>query len=96
MQQTLEPDESLATALPANGAVVLRSFGKTYGLAGLRLGFALASPDIVAPLRAGLGALAGRRPGDCDRDPRARRFGLARSDARAPRQGGGAARRPPA
>ena len=35
---------------------VLRSFGKTYGLAGLRLGFAIASPDFAAPLRAGLGA----------------------------------------
>ena len=48
-------DESLAPTLPARGAVVLRSFGKAYGLAGLRLGFALASPDIVAPLRAGSG-----------------------------------------
>jgi cobalamin biosynthesis protein CobC len=47
--------ESLAPSLPACGAVVLRSFGKTYGLAGLRLGFALASPDIVRPLRAALG-----------------------------------------
>ena len=40
--------------LPA-GAVVLRSFGKTFGLAGLRLGFALASPDISERLRAALG-----------------------------------------
>jgi cobalamin biosynthesis protein CobC len=47
--------ESLAPARPASGAVVLRSFGKTYGLAGLRLGFALASTDIVEPLRAALG-----------------------------------------
>ncbi len=47
--------ESLAPALPGTGAVVLRSFGKTYGLAGLRLGFALASPDIVQSLRAALG-----------------------------------------
>jgi cobalamin biosynthesis protein CobC len=47
--------QSLAPMLPARGAVVLRSFGKAYGLAGLRLGFALASPDIVAPLRAGSG-----------------------------------------
>ena len=47
--------ESLAPALPSSGVVVLRSFGKTYGLAGLRLGFALASPDIVRPLRAALG-----------------------------------------
>ena len=47
--------ESLAPMLPARGAATLRSFGKAYGLAGLRLGFALASPDIVAPLRAGSG-----------------------------------------
>jgi cobalamin biosynthetic protein CobC len=47
--------ESLAPALPGSGAVVLRSFGKTFGLAGLRLGFALASPDIAPSLRAALG-----------------------------------------
>jgi cobalamin biosynthesis protein CobC len=47
--------ESLAPMLPTNRVVVLRSFGKAYGLAGLRLGFALASPDLVAPLRAALG-----------------------------------------
>jgi len=46
---------SLAPLLPRSGAVVLRSFGKAYGLAGLRLGFALASPDIVRRLRAALG-----------------------------------------
>jgi cobalamin biosynthetic protein CobC len=47
--------ESLAPSLPSSGAVVLRSFGKAYGLAGLRLGFALASPDILPSLRAALG-----------------------------------------
>jgi cobalamin biosynthetic protein CobC len=46
--------ESLAPVLPA-GAVVLRSFGKSFGLAGLRLGFAIASPEIAKPLRAALG-----------------------------------------
>ena len=50
------PEESLAPSLPPSGAVVLRSFGKAYGLAGLRLGFALASPDIAEPLRAALGS----------------------------------------
>lgn len=49
-------EESLAPALPASGAIVLRSFGKTYGLAGLRLGFAIAPPEFAAPLRAALGA----------------------------------------
>jgi cobalamin biosynthetic protein CobC len=47
--------ESLAPVLPAD-AVVLRSFGKSFGLAGLRLGFAVASPEIVSQLRAALGA----------------------------------------
>jgi cobalamin biosynthesis protein CobC len=46
--------ESLAPVLPM-GAVVVRSFGKSFGLAGLRLGFAIASQDIVRPLRAALG-----------------------------------------
>jgi cobalamin biosynthesis protein CobC len=46
--------ESLAPVLPA-GAVVLRSFGKSFGLAGLRLGFAIASADIARQLRAALG-----------------------------------------
>ena len=50
-----DAEESLAPSLPASRAVVLRSFGKAYGLAGLRLGFALASPDIVPSLRAALG-----------------------------------------
>ena len=50
-----DAEESLAPMLPASGAVVLRSFGKAYGLAGLRLGFALATPDIVPSLRAALG-----------------------------------------
>ncbi|MFH5926367.1 aminotransferase class I/II-fold pyridoxal phosphate-dependent enzyme [Roseomonas xinghualingensis] len=35
--------------------VVLRSFGKFHGLAGLRLGFAIAAPEVLAPLRAMLG-----------------------------------------
>jgi cobalamin biosynthesis protein CobC len=46
--------ESLAPVLPT-GAVVLRSFGKSFGLAGLRLGFAIVSPEIILPLRAALG-----------------------------------------
>lgn len=45
---------SLAPAMLA-GAIVLRSFGKTFGLPGLRLGFAIAPPDICAKLRAALG-----------------------------------------
>jgi len=47
--------ESLAPILPASGAVVLRSFGKSFGLPGLRLGFAIASEDIAIALRAAIG-----------------------------------------
>jgi cobalamin biosynthetic protein CobC len=47
--------ESLAPVLPQRGAAVLRSFRKTYGVAGLRLGFAAASPDVAGRLRAALG-----------------------------------------
>lgn len=39
-------------------AVVLRSFGKTYGLAGVRLGFAIASPEWAARIREELGPWA--------------------------------------
>ncbi|ACL56843.1 threonine-phosphate decarboxylase CobD [Methylobacterium nodulans] len=53
----LEPVESLCGAVPP-GAVVLRSFGKTYGLAGLRLGFAVARPPLADRLRRALGPWA--------------------------------------
>lgn len=57
-------DEAYADAMPgvalaardwARAAIVLRSFGKTYGLAGVRLGAVVAPPALVAPLRALLG-----------------------------------------
>jgi cobalamin biosynthetic protein CobC len=47
-------DTSLAGNLPGN-AIVLRSFGKTYGLAGLRLGFAIAHEPLARCLAAELG-----------------------------------------
>jgi cobalamin biosynthetic protein CobC len=46
---------SLGPELGRGHIVVLRSFGKFYGLAGLRLGFALAAPELAARLRAMLG-----------------------------------------
>ncbi len=46
---------SLADHVEHDNIVVLRSFGKFYGLAGLRLSFALASPQITARLAAALG-----------------------------------------
>jgi cobalamin biosynthetic protein CobC len=48
------PETSIIPDLPA-GAIVLRSFGKTYGLAGLRLGFAIGVPELMAKLKAALG-----------------------------------------
>lgn len=49
--------ETLVPVLPDN-AIVLRSFGKTYGLAGIRLGFAVAAPDAAERLRTALGPWA--------------------------------------
>lgn len=62
---TLVVDEAFADAasprlsaipqLPAARVIVLRSFGKIYGLAGLRLGFALAPASLAGALRRALG-----------------------------------------
>ncbi len=46
--------ESYARAMSAQ-TLILRSFGKTYGLAGLRLGFAISSPKLAKALRHALG-----------------------------------------
>jgi len=45
-----------------DNTVMLRTFSKIYGLAGLRLGFALAAPDIAARLAAWLGPWAVASP----------------------------------
>ena len=49
---------SLAGDVSSSNVVVLRSFGKFFGLAGVRLGFALAAPTIAARLSAMLGPWA--------------------------------------
>jgi cobalamin biosynthetic protein CobC len=49
---------SLGGEVARHNIVVLRSFGKFFGLAGLRLGFALAGPEITARLAAALGPWA--------------------------------------
>ena len=49
-----DSDETLVPGLPEN-AIVLRSFGKTYGLAGVRLGFAVAATGFAETLRKALG-----------------------------------------
>lgn len=57
-------DESFADTNPASslihlsarpGVVILKSFGKFWGLAGLRLGFAIGDPDLIMTLQASLG-----------------------------------------
>ncbi len=52
------PTASLATHAGAPGLIVLRSFGKFFGLAGLRLGFAIAEPSLAAAVTAALGPWA--------------------------------------
>ncbi len=51
-------DGSLCGEVGRGGLVVLRSFGKFFGLAGVRLGFAVAAPAIAARLAATLGPWA--------------------------------------
>jgi histidinol-phosphate aminotransferase len=45
--------ESVATEPDLTGIVVIRSLTKTWGLAGLRAGYVLAAPDVIARLAAG-------------------------------------------
>jgi len=52
------PGASLAGEIHRGNIIVLRSFGKFFGLPGLRLGFALAAPDLAAKLNATLGPWA--------------------------------------
>ncbi|WP_244548448.1 threonine-phosphate decarboxylase CobD [Bosea vaviloviae] len=51
------PEPSIIPELPP-ATVVLRSFGKTYGLAGLRLGFAIGDPALTEALHAAMGPWA--------------------------------------
>lgn len=52
------PDLSLAKDCDRDGLIILRSFGKFFGLAGLRLGFALSCPSLAARLSEALGPWA--------------------------------------
>jgi cobalamin biosynthetic protein CobC len=51
----IDPDISVVELCADLPVVVLRSFGKFYGLAGLRLGFAVAPPDIARRIAQALG-----------------------------------------
>ena len=84
------PDLSLASEAGREGLLILRSFGKFYGLAGLRLGFVLAPQADVATLAAMAGpwpvsgpAIAVGRRALLDRDwASATRMRLARDSLR--------------
>lgn len=52
------PDESQIALADQAGVVVLKSFGKFWGLAGLRLGFAIGDPVLIARLAAMVGPWA--------------------------------------
>jgi cobalamin biosynthesis protein CobC len=56
------PEASLAGEIDRGNIVLLRSFGKFFGLAGLRLGFALAAPELATKLNASLGPWAVSSP----------------------------------
>ena len=51
----VDPAISAVALCPDWPVVILRSFGKFYGLAGLRLGFAIAAPDTIGRISAALG-----------------------------------------
>jgi cobalamin biosynthesis protein CobC len=53
--EVVAPGESLAAEVACGNVVVLRSFGKFFGLPGLRLGFALTAPPLARRLSAVLG-----------------------------------------
>lgn len=49
------PDDTLIHLATKPGTIVLKSFGKFWGLAGLRLGFAIGDPDLIESLSDMLG-----------------------------------------
>lgn len=59
------PEHSLAAHAHLPGLIVLRSFGKFFGLAGIRLGFVLAEPGLLANLRERLGPWTVSGPTRC-------------------------------
>jgi hypothetical protein len=74
------PELSLASEAGRPGLLILRSFGKFYGLAGLRLGFVLGGEGDIAALSVMAGPWAGFRCRDCDRTARLARSRLGQGD----------------
>jgi len=58
----VSPELSIASSVGLPGLIVLRSFGKFYGLAGLRLGFAISDPAIAESFSSLLGPWAVSTP----------------------------------
>lgn len=50
-----EPDLSVVGETGSGGLLVLRSLGKFFGLAGLRVGFVIGAPDVIAAIEARIG-----------------------------------------
>ena len=59
----VRPDNSLLGHLSSDRHIVLKSFGKFWGLAGVRLGFAIGSKEIIENLRRALGPWSVSGPG---------------------------------
>ncbi|MGH1373003.1 threonine-phosphate decarboxylase [Planktotalea sp.] len=54
----IAPDASLMSLAERKGVIILKSFGKFWGLAGLRLGFAIGDPELIARLNDFIGPWA--------------------------------------
>ena len=54
----IAPERSLMASALDGDRVILKSFGKFWGLAGLRLGFMIARPDLIAKMRDHIGPWA--------------------------------------
>ena len=75
------PGFSLAGDVGRGNLVVLRSFGKFFGLAGIRLGFRAARPTIGGPACGDAWTMGGFRPGIGHRRGGLGGYGVDRRDA---------------
>ena len=80
----LEPGASAVPGMPEQGMIILRSFGKAYGLPGLRLGFAAGPKALAEKLRAAFGPWPVSGVGHRDRFKSLTRSCLARGRVDAP------------